>query len=157
MLLTLRRQERFSLCTERCQSSAHHGQLRTLDAEGMRDRFREAMFEQLTSLKYDSDGEAPFLLFENEWIRMHLVRFQEDRAHVLIEVEMSLPESGCKENQQDFKRMLQNSIEYFRYMEELSNNRFTLSVVGNDCLWIASILISKDTQDLAFFELLISP
>jgi hypothetical protein len=115
------------------------------------------MLVQSTSLKYDSDGEAPFLLFENEWIRMHLVRLQEDKAHVLIEVEMSLPESECMENQEDFKKTLQNSIEYFRYMEELSNNRFTLSVVGSDCLWIASILILKDTQDLAFFELLIGP
>ncbi len=142
---------------ERCQSSTDDGQLITVDARSMRDRFKEATCMPSTSLTYDYNGESRSLLFENEWIRLLLVNLQKDQSHVLIEVELSLPESPFVGNQQESRKILQRSIEYFRYLEKLVEYKFNLTVADRDCLWIASKLVAKDTHDLSFFELLIGP
>lgn len=121
----------------------------------MRDRFKEATLVPSAILKYDSNGESDFLLLENEWIRIHLVRFQKDESRVLIEVELSLPDLPTVENQQESKKILQSSIEYFYYLEKLGDYEFNLSVVERDCIWIANKLIAIHQDDLAFFELLV--
>lgn len=123
----------------------------------MRDRFKEATHVPSTSLQYDSNGESRFLLFQDEWIRLLLVRLENDQSRVLIEVELSLPESSSVENQQESRKMLQRSIECLGYLEKLMDHKFTLNVADRDCLWIASKLTTKDIHDLAFFELLIGP
>lgn len=132
-----------------------------MQASELRSKYQELVSAPITITDYNEDGESVSLLFENEWIRILVIR-QNDAPDVTIEVESSLPQkcgtnsSGPKPSKDEIMKILHGALNHLQYLLELGRIGFNLEVISQDCLWTATQIFSKEI-DLSVFEKLCPP
>ncbi len=108
-------------------------------------------------LEFNADGESLIPLFENEWVRMLLIRNQNSEGQATIEVELSIPHEYSELGDEDAYSLLETALLYLRFMKHLCERGFKLQLVDRDWLWTASIEfdLSKNEDDV--LETLVYP
>ena len=132
-----------------------------MQASELESKYRELVSTPITITEYNEDGESVSLLFENEWVRILVIR-QNDVSDVTIEVESSLPQkcgtkaSGSKLSKKETKQILLGALDHLQYLQDLGEIGFDLEIISQDCLWTAS-QIFRNEIDLSVFEKLCPP
>lgn len=138
------------------------------DSSELKRRYEQIVETPKTELSYNEHGESVVILCQSEWVRILVLQFQDPANLVSIEVELSLParsttvSSGVQENsdlekaERETKKLANQVIEHLRYMTLLQDEGFTLDLIGQECLWTASINL-QESPSQEFFELLSPP
>ena len=120
------------------------------------DTFVNSTFDDL---KLNTDGEYVEIVDISEWIHIAFMRCDDELRNIEIEVEVSIPKRKCGESLGDTAtqiQLLQDMITSLLYIRNLLEKGFTLSVIKEDCIWIASCLVIEKPVD-EIFDALVSP
>ena len=126
------------------------------DLRELYDTFVNSTFDEL---KLNSAGEYVRVFNISEWIHIVFVRFDDETSTIEIEVEVSLPANRCGESLGDTSnqiQLLQDMMTNMTYIKNLVKKGFKLSVIKEDCLWVASYAVTDKPMD-DFFETLVPP
>ena len=104
-------------------------------------RFIALMNEPITSESSDNP-EVISTLYQNDWIRILVVRDVDNPKITTIEVESSLPLriKGEPKEVDDVIRtreLLEGMIKALKYLLRLQDTGFSLDIIGQDCMWTA--------------------
>ena len=100
--------------------------------------------------------EMVLTLFQNDWIRMMLIRNIDNPELITFEIESSLPlrTQGIHNNPDDAlhaRKTIQGMIEALQYLLLLQDLGFSLDIIGQDCMWTA-YLEFQEAPNKEFFE-----
>ncbi len=98
-------------------------------------------------LQFNADDEALLPLYENEWMRMLLIRNRHSDDNTIIDVELSLPSESLEVESCDSYDILEKAIFYLEFLKTLYSNGFTLQLVDRDWLWSASIHLTDEVEE----------
>ena len=127
-------------------------------ADNLADQFRIILKTPFSELRENIAGEFVKIISVSDWVQIAFIRFDDDTS-VGIEVEVSLPSSLCCDshsNPSAQMSLLEGMMTHIIYIKNLLELGFKLSVIKEDCLWVASYLTSKDPS-LEVFEALVPP
>ena len=116
-----------------------------ITAADLEDRFASIMNASLSDMQENVAGEYVTIFNISEWVQIAFIRFVDNQDLVMIEVEVSLPSGTCGDslgNSVDQINLLQGMMTHITYIEDLVKMGFTLSVIREACLWVASFIIS---------------
>ena len=125
-----------------------------IQASELKERFTRLVSTPVSVAEYNEDGESVSLLFENDWVRILLIR-QNGDTNVTIEVESSIPKNE-RSTSDTGKLTLNGALNHLYYLQALGDNGFTLEVIRQDCLWTATKTFGTEI-DIAVFEKLCPP
>ena len=123
------------------------------ELEALFQAFVETPFSELQE---NVAGEYVRIVSVSNWVHIAFIRHDEE---IRIEVEVSLPSSTCGENLEDSSDQLiliQGMMTHILYIRNLIEMGYSLSIIKEDCLWVASTLISKNPSP-EVFEALVPP
>ena len=126
------------------------------DLRELYDTFVNSTFDEL---KLNSAGEYVRVFNISEWIHIAFMRFEDEPSMIEIEVEVSLPAGKCGETLGDTSnqiQLLQDMMTNMTYIKNLVEKGFKLSVIKEDCLWVATHLVSERPM-AEFFDALVPP
>lgn len=126
-----------------------------MDAKEIMQRYKHLSLLHLEELEFNEDGESLSVLYENTWLRILLVRMKETPDRFSIDVEFSMPSAEESDNNKAAE-VLSLSLKYLEYIQNLTRSGFSLEVIGQDWLWIASKSFAEN-PDLSLFEQLVPP
>jgi hypothetical protein len=98
---------------------------------------------------FNEEGECTSSFFENDWLRMLIVRTPENPNIVSIEVEVSLPAQKTR----NLVSVLKEVNDHNQFLLRLSDMGFELDLIGFECMWTAS-KIFEEIPDITVFEAL---
>lgn len=108
-------------------------------------------------LEYNADDEVLLPLFENDWLRMLLIRNRHSEDQVVVEIELSLPMESSESSNDNPYEILEMALMYLEFMKRLCDNGFSLQLVDRDWLWTASIDLSRSIEPETIFGILELP
>jgi hypothetical protein len=121
-------------------------------AVDFQDLFHTMLNTPLTEMKENVVGEYAKIFRVSDWVHIAFIRFDDKIDSIRIEVEVSLPTSVCGDSlgdSSDQMQILQGMMTHIMYIRNLLEIGFTLSVIKEDCLWVASYLTSeKPSQEI---------
>ena len=126
-----------------------------MDGMSILERYKQCMLVPSKDLEYNADGEALLCLFENDWIRILLIRNRHSEERSIIEVELSLPSEIIDGDVYDTHQLLEQALFYLEFMKQLCSKGFILQLVDRDWLWTASISVSDDIEELILKSLVL--
>jgi hypothetical protein len=120
----------------------------------MSERCEQIINASLEELSFNVDGVSLSELYQDDWIRILIVREKEESNYFTLEIEFSTPSPERLDVQPSI--LLSQAIEYLKYMQRLEKMGFTLELVDQDWLWSAH---RKFTESPSFklFEQLLPP
>ena len=116
------------------------------------ERYKQIVAVQPEMHNFNEDGECTSLFFENDWLRILLIRTPKKPNFVSIEVEVSLP----KQNTHDLVSVLKAVNENNLFLLKLCDLGFELDLIGFECMWTASKSF-EGMPDGAIFKALVPP
>ena len=127
-------------------------------AAEIQNHFQSIKNAPLSDLQENAAGEYMEISSVSAWVHITLIRFEDDSRRLGIEVEVSLPSGSCGESFEESAQMnlLQGMMTHIVFIKNLLKLGFKLSVIREDCLWVASYLTSEDPP-LEVFEALVPP
>lgn len=103
--------------------------------------------------------ESVSVLFQDDWIRILVVRISEAPELVTLEIESSLPlhprnpDSNLEENS-EARELLKGTIKTLEYFLRLQESGFQLDIIGQDCMWTAHMDFSECPDENILADLL---
>jgi len=91
-----------------------------MDIKSIRDRCEEIILASVEDLSFNVDGVSLSELYQDDWIRILIIRDKEQRESYTLEIEFSTPSSDSLGVQPAV--LLSQAIDYLKYM--LSGNIF---------------------------------
>ena len=125
-------------------------------AADLEARFYSFMSEPLSDLQENVAGEFVRLVRVSEWVQIAFIRHDDE---IGIEVEVSLPVCTCREPHQDLPsqlELIQGMMSHLLYLKGLLELGFTLSIIREDCLWVATHLV-RDKPSSEVFNAIVPP
>ena len=125
-------------------------------AEDIEDSFQLFLDEPLSALQENAAGEFVRIIGVSEWVQIAFIRHDDELG---IEVEVSLPASACRQSNRDSSNqleLLQGMMSHLLYIKKLMEHGFTLSIIREDCLWVASHL-AKERPSSDVFDVIVPP
>lgn len=102
-------------------------------------RFKEAASSSIPSSNEIGSGQWISVVMRTEWVEILLVRTLSDPHYLSVEVEISTPNpSPPDEESLVTRRMPLDMIEHMQYLLRLLDVGFSLIVIGEEGLWLAS-------------------
>jgi hypothetical protein len=129
------------------------------DAGDLAQQYRTILNAPLLEMIENVAGEFVKIIIVSDWVQFAFIRFDDNSTKVRIEVEISLPTNSCGESLSESSsqlNLLEGMMTHILYIKNLLKIGFNLSVIKEDCLWVASYLMSKDPS-LEVFEALVPP
>ncbi len=126
-----------------------------MDGMSILERYKQSMLVPSKDLEFNADDEHLLTLFQDEWLRILLIR-KKDQDHMdTIEVELSLPPDDSSTHfEENADIILETALRYLNFMKHLSKNGFSLQLVDRDWVWTASIDVNDKSIKNDFFEIL---
>lgn len=118
--------------------------------------FQSFMNEPLSALQENVAGEFVRVHSVSEWVQIAFIRQDEE---IGFEVEVSIPNSYCGQIQSDPSsqfELLHGMMSHLLYIKELLELGFKLSIIREDCLWVANYLVSEGPSQ-EVFEAMVPP
>ena len=121
----------------------------TYDKNLIRHRVEELMNLDLTSLKTNHNGEYYNIVYETDWVRVLLIRSNENPRFLTIDIEITLP-NQCIYNElnqdeiakSEYQNLMKETLialkKHIDYIVELQENGFTIEMFGREFLYSAS-------------------
>jgi len=97
--------------------------------------------------------EVTTLIHRTPWVRILLEHDREEGDFFFIEVEMSIPESSGNDDV-DPSEVIDKLSEHLRYLQQLRDHGFELSVIDSGGIYCASRKIHDTPEDNLFSALL---
>ncbi|MFW9908038.1 MAG: hypothetical protein ACFFEF_05645 [Candidatus Thorarchaeota archaeon] len=115
----------------------------------------------LKETPFNEDGQHLDIVFQDNWIRIILLRDRYDSKSISIEVELSIPyidtgSSSFSNADESISKILAHSIDCLHYIQRLGEIGFELELVGRELLWSASKKYDE-VPDLQVFQMLLPP
>lgn len=103
--------------------------------------------------------ESVSVLFQDDWIRILVVRLSETPDLVTLEIESSLPlharnPDGNSEENSEARDFLKGTIRTLEYFLRLQESGFQLDIIGQDCMWTAHMDFSECPDERILEDLL---
>ncbi len=103
--------------------------------------------------------ESASVLFQDDWIRILVVRISEAPELVTLEIESSLPLhatslNGSSEENSEARELLKGTIRTLEYFLRLQESGFQLDIIGQDCMWTAHMDFSECPDESILEDLL---
>jgi hypothetical protein len=125
----------------------------------LQQRYQQIMEEPMK----DSVNESVSLLFNNDWVRIMIIRDSQSADVCSIEVEVSVPScmidpsSIESESQQELAiTFIEQTISHLEYLLKLRELGFLLGILSTDCVWSATLEV-HECPDRGFFQMLMPP
>ena len=121
-------------------------------------------YKHFVSKPFDSpsDSEMVSILFEEDWLRVFMIKRENTPDVISIEVEISFPMELNSDEIIDssnnlVKNAAQKAIKHLEYLLYLSDYGYEIGVIGESCLWTAlrqstNSLTSEDFEILLAFQ-----
>ena len=106
-----------------------------MDIRSIRQRCEQVSLASIEDLEFNVDGVSLTELYQDDWIRILVVREREISEFFTIEIEFSTPTNETTSDNPTF--LLSQAIDYLKYMQNLESIGFTLELVDHDWLWSA--------------------
>jgi len=114
---------------------------------------KERIDKAASDLRDKADpNEGSTLILRTPWVRILLDHYEEEDT-LSIEVEMSFPEEGDSTNQK-YSDLIDTLQEHVRYLQNLREVGFELSVIGTGCIYCASKQLRETPEDNLFRALI---
>lgn len=120
-------------------------------------RLQELLKAPLELSDTNRSGCSVYPVCRTDWMEILLVRFVSDPSLLKIEIEISMPTAEMAgERRARPEKLPSDMIAHMEYLEKLLDVGFSLQVVGEECLWIASKnFVGFPSSDIV--ELLLPP
>jgi hypothetical protein len=114
-------------------------------------RFRKVANSAIPASDKTESSQWISVVLRTDWVEILLVRTSADPHHLLVEVEISTPNTSPLDEQAlATRRMPLNMIVHMEYLLKLLDEGFSLTVIGEEGLWLAS----KDFSGTPSYEIL---
>ncbi len=121
------------------------------------NRYNEIMLIPNEELEFNEDEQAVDTLFEDDWIRILLIR-KRNSDEIIIEVELSIPgESSNAVKNSSAHDLLMMTLHRLKFIQKLGDKGFSIQLVDRDWIWSASMELLDSNTSLDFFESLEPP
>ncbi len=117
----------------------------TITVDELEKQFQKVVNAPLSELRENVAGEFTEIIHASDWVHIAFIRFGDDVSKIGIEVEVSLPSGSCGESLIDHSsqiKLLQGMMTHIIFIKHLLKQGFNLSVIKEDCLWVAYYLSS---------------
>jgi hypothetical protein len=104
----------------------------------MLSRLRDFTSLPIDSAEANASGECVSVLTRTDWLQILLLRYVEDPETLRIEVEVFMPTHPRPEDSARPRKMPLAMIGHMEYIIGLLDAGFSLQVLGDECLWVAS-------------------
>jgi hypothetical protein len=105
----------------------------------MLSRLRDFTSLPIDSAEANASGEWVSVLTRTDWLQILLLRYVEDPETLRIEVEVFMPSGPrLEKDSTGTRKMPLAMIGHMEYLIGLMDAGFSLQVVGEECLWVAS-------------------
>ncbi|NHJ12488.1 MAG: hypothetical protein EAX95_02375 [Candidatus Thorarchaeota archaeon] len=122
-------------------------------ATELKTKYTKLISAEVSPTGFNEAGEAVSILFENNWVRILVIRTNVS-SDITIEVESSLPREPVGQNDGlSPESILNGAIRHLYYLKELESIGFALDVIRQDCLWTASKTFSESVAASVFQKL----
>ena len=117
-----------------------------MNSFNLKERYAKAE----ATLKGESGSEElTALIHRTPWLRILLVNNREEGNSLSIEVEISIPDSEGK-SEQESSELIDTLSKHLLYLQQLRDNGFDLSVIGMGCIYCASKDLDENPEDNLF-------
>ncbi|MFW9954430.1 MAG: hypothetical protein ACFFD3_07740 [Candidatus Thorarchaeota archaeon] len=108
----------------------------------LKQKFHEITSKLPTSEDLNDVDEVISTLYQDDWLRILVIRQVENPSLVTIEVESSLPVMAHgnpprNDANPNATALLNGMIRTLEYLLNLQRNHFSLDIIGQDCMWTA--------------------
>ncbi len=101
-------------------------------------RIKDLASLPVESAEANESGEWVSILTRTNWLQILLLRYTDDPEKLRIEIEVFMPAGPRPEDSTPLTKMPLAMIGHMGYLIRLLDSGFSLQVVGEECLWIAS-------------------
>lgn len=125
-------------------------------AAGLEARFHSFIDTPLSELQENVAEEFVKIYSVTEWVNIAFIRTDDE---ISIEVEVSIPSSICTKMLMDSSKqmdLVKGMMTHILYIKKLLEVGFSLSIIKEDCLWVASYL-EQSKPSRTVFEALVPP
>jgi len=136
------------------------------ETSNLLSRFHEIIKSEPAYHTHSEEQESVSILCRTNWVRILVVRQPDNPQSIIIEVEVSQPyppfspnsssQLSSKQTSNETRQILEQFIEYIKYILKLESSGFSVDFVGNDCLILASRCFTE-IPSAEIFELLLPP
>lgn len=125
------------------------------DNDSLLEKYHKLMQVPLSSNDVNDAQESVTALYQDDWVRILLVRQLDNPDEFTIEVESSLPmlvkgEPSMNEGTIIARDLLHGMIRTLEYLLNLEKIGFNLDIIGQDCMWTAYKAFYTDPDDSVF-------
>jgi len=110
-----------------------------------------------------SSGECVSMIFCSDWVKMMIIRSQEQSTDCSIEIEVSLPTCiiepyllSSNVNQSEARIFIDTTITHLEYLLRLQKIGFKLGIISTEGIWTAVLGMNKSVDE-ELFEALLPP
>jgi hypothetical protein len=128
------------------------GNRSSIAAEELSDRYLLLTNSPVKDATLNAAGELVQILLKTQWVEIALIRCLDAEAVVDMDVEVSIPK---KQRLRDEDRLAEMAT-HINYLKRLVELEFVLTIIREDCLWIASrTFLTQPEMDV--FDALLPP
>ena len=113
----------------------------------MMERFRRFASADLSLIAPNRKQQVLEILLETKAIRIILTRYDYRAEDLDIEVEVTLPSLPKTSNATSIRKFIDNVIARLEYLKRLASLGFSLELIHEEGILIASAVLSKDTEE----------
>jgi hypothetical protein len=127
-------------------------------ADDLEVQFSSFISTRLSELRKNVAGEFVRIVGGSDWVQIAFIRY-DDKDLIRIEVEVSLPSTSDKESPRDASekiKLLDGMVIHLQYIKSLMAIGFDLSIIREDCLWVASYL-THEKPPVDVFRVIVPP
>jgi hypothetical protein len=114
--------------------------------EALKDRFVLLTSSPVSEDALNAAGEQIETLAKTKWVEICLIRRSSEVEEIGIEIEVSIPlVAGLSSDE-----LLNGMTVHLNYLRQLLEANFTIAVIREDCLWVASRVFNTLPETAAF-------
>lgn len=121
-------------------------------ADEIRSRYVLLTSSPVEIASLNAAGELVEVLLRTHWAEITLIRCPDAEGVVDVEVEVSIPlDTGLKDHE-----LLTGMVSHLMYLKHLVEKKFMLTIIREDCLWVACRTFSTQPE-MEVFDALLPP
>ncbi len=119
-------------------------------AQELRSRYLLITRSPVKHESLNAAGELVTILTSTRWVQIALIQCPETEKVVNVEVEVSIPSNDGI----SYEELLTGMIIHLNYLKCIVEQDFILTIIRDDCLWVASKTYSSQPKAEVFDALL---
>ena len=116
-----------------------------MDIAELWERYQRFASADLFNTQNPENLEISLLLWENSWLRIMLTRRTNQQDSTDVDVELALPKDFSQITRDKYVDLIEVLIIHLDYLILLAHSGFSIDMVPDEGLWIASATLAMET------------